>query len=215
MQVRRRCWKWRALVKSLHPPVPKAGKKSRALQNGGVLIAIGVTALLTHTVEIIEPWWVRWALILAVGLSGAVIVSVVKPKPQPAWVAGPGENETVVFSSYWPGDVGATPEAIRAAMLTALRTDLATAGVIRPKHRTMRVENHREGWMIQSWGPNDAKAMVAHRAGGQTILDPPKGLGKILALQGDYFTFDEAKRALLKFAENGATPSWVRWEAEK
>ena len=129
----------------------------------------------------------------------------------PEWVAGPPKDETIVYASYWPGEVSATPESIRAALLTALRSEGAHAYVVRQTDRVLEAENQPEGWLLRCGKSAQPGAFAAYRTDGGSDLKEPGLIGRWLALPGDFFTFEEAEAALLWFAESGETPPLIEW----
>lgn len=211
MRVRRRCWRRRGLPKSLHPVPPKPPLKTRILRWGGIAALTIFAALVLRYTDEIRPEWVRWALVILVGIAVATLTRSLEPKPQPAWVEGPDDNQTLVYASYWPGDVLATPESIRAAMLTALRNWQATVIVMRPGGSRLQAQNDDEGWRIVSWQVGGGDHLVGCRADGQAVVDPPRGLMKYLTDKGGVFTFDEAFTVLNSFAATGSASSLVDW----
>lgn len=199
------------MPKSLHPAPPKPPLKTSILRWGGIAaMAIFAAVVLGYT-DNIQPAWVRWALVILVGIAVAALTRSFEPKPQPAWVEGPDHNETLVYASYWPGDVLATPESIRAAMLTALRNWQGTVIVMHPGGGRLQVQNDDDGWRIASWQLGGDDHLVGCRADGRVVVNPPRGLMKYLTDKGGVFTFDEAFAVLSSFAATGSSSNLVDW----
>lgn len=181
------------------------------LRLAGIAVVAIFAAVVVGYTDNIQPDWVRWALVILVAIAVGTLTRLFEPKPQPAWVEGPDESKTLVCANYWPGDVLATPESIRAAMLTALRNWQGTVIVMRPGGGRLQARNDDEGWRIFSWQVGGDDHLVGCRADGRVVVDPPKGLMKYLTENGGLFTFDEAFAVLNSFAATGSASGLVDW----